>query len=789
MILFSAVLRHRVEAIARIVSRHVFLLINAIIFAVVALLVVFGDTQEGIFIALITVINIVFGAGQEISAWLTLEKLQLLAAPRVLRVTADGTESVVMAEDIRAKDTIKLKMGDQVPCDGVLASSHGFEVNEALITGESTAFLRTQGDSVLAGSIITSGSGTLVAENAFAESRIVQMTQSIKKYVLILSPIQSAINLVITYTSYLLLLVILFVTVWGTMVHESTIAIIQNIGALTSMLLPQGMVVIVTLLFSYGAAHMYRKNVLLQEINATEKFGRIKNLCMDKTGTLTSAELVVERLHLPPGVDEVYARDSARGYIKGTGDSSQTIETIKKEMGEVYAGEVVEDLPFSSSRQFGVARIKDVHGERLVLAGGPEVFLPHILSESEKKWMQNLIDTEAPAGKRLLCFVLASTGPLPKELVGLGLSVSAVFTLSHTLREGVAEAVQFFQNRGVVIRIISGDNPKTVAAVALQAGVRGTEAVITGVELEGWSDADYVQRVPGYTLFARIKPEQKEKIIEGLKQSGFTAMIGDGANDALAIKKADLGIAMFDGAQATRQVAGVVLVKNSFSDLPNGVKLADNIIQNIELCASLFFNQVFLGFFFFVLLALFDYPSPFTPLNITFINYFTVGLPGLLIFYWIIRPVHARVVPQDKSFLRQVMPFALLSALPQTLVAGVAFYMSLEHAQQHGPTSLVVLACIIVGIIFFMVAPKVYGGPMTGTQVRQLSVLAVFEVVLIVALLKIPLVTEFYNLKAPSLHSTLELLPVVALYVLVQWAVTSGYYRLVGLKKVFEIPA
>ena len=773
MLHFSA---RQFQAIVAIISRNVFLLINAIIFSVVILLTIFGDTQEGIFLGGVTLLNIIIGCVQEIGSWLTLEKLQLLVVPKVIRIHADGTEAVIPVGEIKAKDSIKLKTGDQVPCDGTLVSSHGFEVNEALITGESAEYLKQSGDSISAGSIITAGAGILNVEKIFAESRIALMTRSIKQYSLVQSPIQYSINTIIKYIGYGLLFIILFVGSRGYLIHESTVQIIQSIGALTTLLLPQGMVLVVTLLFSYGAAHLYRKNVLLQEVNATEKLGRIKNLCMDKTGTLTGNDLIVEQVQYAPAASEGSIEASIAAYIKITGDSSQTIAAIKKRFTTEYTGTVIGDLTFSSSRQFGAVHITDSFGERVVLAGAPDIFLPYFKNPEDKDSVQKYIDTEAKIGKRLICFVQSNTNILPHTLSGITLTALSLIVINDNLREGVVEAVRFFQKRGVIIRIISGDNPETVQAVAAAAGVDNPQSVITGAELETWVAADFLERVHAYTVFARIKPEQKEKIIVALKQDGFTAMIGDGANDALAIKKADLGIAMFDGAQATRQIASVVLVKNSFNDLPNGVRLADSIIQNIEICASIFFNQVFLGFLFFILLTLFGYSFPFTPLNIAFLTYFTIGLPCSLIFYWVIRPVHDQVAKTDDGFLKRVIPFALISAIPQALVTTVAFYSSLEHIEIHTPTSLVVLSFIIVGIIFFMCAPSVYSGPTLKIQKRQFYLLVIAEAISVVALINIPLVASFYNLTVPSLHSIIELIPLISVYALIQFGL-AGWFR------------
>ncbi|MFI5260670.1 MAG: HAD-IC family P-type ATPase, partial [Candidatus Paceibacteria bacterium] len=464
-------------------------------------------------------------------------------------------------------------------------------------------------------------------------------------------------------------------------------------------------------------------------------------------------------------------------YIKITGDSSETITAIKKKFARAYAGRVIDELTFSSSRQFGAVHIADELGERVVLAGAPDIFLPYLRTAADREWVQGYIDTEAKAGKRLVCFVRSDAAALPQSLEGVVLAALSIVVINDNLRDGVIETVRFFQARGVVIRIISGDNPETVRSVALAAGVLNTQALITGRELEEWTEADFLAKARTYTIFARIKPEQKEQIIEALKQDGFTAMIGDGANDALAIKKADLGVAMFDGAPATRQIASVVLIKDSFVDLPNGVRLADSVIQNIEICASIFFNEVFLGFFFFVLVTAFGYTFPFTPLNIAFLTYFTIGLPSALIFYWVVRPVHEHVVKPNDSFLKRVLPYALVSAIPQALITAFAFADSLEDVRAHTPSSIVVLSFIVIGIMFFLFAPSVYSGPTLQLQKRQFYLFVLVEVLSVVLLINIPFVASFYNLTVPSVRSVIDLVPFISTYALIQYGLARYFSK------------
>lgn len=733
-----------------VIFRHVFLFVNGVIFGVVALLFVFGENQAAIFIGAIIVFNIMLGIIQDTRALIALETLQMITALRIIRLNKDGSETPVLMEEIKKGDQVKLKLGDQVPCDGVLLSSNNLEVSEALITGESDSFPKKDGEKASAGDIITAGSGILEAQNTFQESRISKMAESAKKYAANPSPIQRATNTVIKYTGYVLALVIIFVVVRGLFLHDPNVNIVMNIGALASTLVPQGLVVITTLLFALGASSYSRKNVLFQEINSTEKLGRIKNLCMDKTGTLTNNILDVEEMYVPETVSKEEAVSLSSAYIRGSGDSSQTIAAIQKYLGEKgERREIISALPFSSWRQYGGIIVNGNHGNEAIIVGSPDVFLPHISNDTQKKWLKKLIEDNSRQGKRLLSVVRSKAQMLPAKISQSDLSVIAVFVFQSGFREGVQNAIKFFQDRGVRIRVISGDNPDTVKAIAALAGVNNTESIITGREIESWKELDFEERVSQYTIFARILPEQKVKIIEAFKKDGFTAMVGDGANDALAIKKADLGIAMFDGAPATRRLASVILMKNSFSDLPGGVELADNFIRNIEIFAGIFINQSVLGLLFFIIISIFGYSYPLTPLNITLINYFAVGFPGMLITYWAVRPLGKILPTNSETFLRRVMPFVIWCGAIEAIGAALVFAFSSDYLKAAQSNTLVGLSFIVFGFIFFALAPKVYRGAMAAKEKIHLVLLGAIEVVLLSLALKVPLVVQFFSITTP----------------------------------------
>lgn len=767
-----------------IVSRNVFLLTNGVILTVVALLFVFGDRQAGVFLGLVTVVNMALGLGQDIRAWRALEKLQLLTAPHVKRV-CDGIEKSVLAEDIRKGDMLRLGLGDQVPCDGVLVASESLELNEGLITGESASLPRVAGERVLAGSIITSGSGEMRAEIVFAESRIARMTEGIQRSSVAESPIQKSVNTVIRYSGYVLVIVIAFAVLRGIWAHESNVNIVKHVGALASVIVAQGLAFGMTLLFAYGAAHLFRRHVLLQEVNATEKLGRIKNLCMDKTGTLCENGLTAERFLPFDGAAEAKSFEYMTAYLDGTNDTSQTALAVRKLLVDAsFKGVKIDGLPFSSWRRFGAVSFRDISGEQKALVvGAAEVMIPQLMAASEQSWLQDVLSREAREGNRLLCIALAESSDIPKDIVQSKLSLLGVFILSSRLRPGIREAIEFFQKRGVRIRILSGDHAETVRAIARSAGVLGIDSVVSGADIDQWTEEEFGDRVRNTTIFARIFPEQKERIVEALKGDGFTAMVGDGANDALALKKSDLGIAMFEGAPAARQVASIVLTNNSFTALPGGVELADSIIKNAEIFASIFFSFSFTGFFLFVWVSILGYAFPLTPLNMTLINYFTIGFPSILISYWTIRPAGKAVAAHAGNFLRKVLPFVVSSSLLQAVALGFVFALGGESLKNAPSNFFIVLASLILGFIFFLFVPRVFRGRLASSEKRDLVFLALFEGVLLPVAFQIPFVLRFFEIDIPSISFdvALQLFLTISVYTVLQYVLARRFSRAQGI--------
>ncbi len=791
-----AVYRRVLPSVGPIIFRNFFILVNGIIFCVVVLLFVFGSTEAGLFLGIVFLLNTLIATSQDIHARVLLEKLQMLTALKVLRVNPDKTETSILAEEIKKGDLIALKLGDQTPCEGVLVSADNLEISEALVTGESDSFAKNAEDKIIAGAIVTSGCATMRAEGLFRDSRLSIIAGEAKKYAASPSSIQTAINTVIKYAGYILLAVLLFVIGRGILVHAPRLQIVTNSGALASTIVPQGLMVVITLLFAIGAANYSRKNVLFQEINATEKLGRIKNLCIDKTGTLTDNILVVEEMHIVEGFNESEARALTYKCIIGLADSSQTILAVKKYLEKnkntraeefpPYGGnssalpmEIGRVLPFSSWRRYGAAEIKENNVQQSIFVGAPDAMLPFVPNEVEKKWLQNIMSENAKLGKRVLSVARATETSLPKDLKNSHLAIIAMFVFENTLREGIVNAIKFFQDRRIKIRVLSGDNAQTVETVAKSVGIIGAENVVTGKIMEGWSETDFEKQAHNFTVFAQILPEHKVKLVQAFKKDGFTAMVGDGVNDALAMKKSDLGIAMFDGVPVTRQLADVVLMTNSFSDLPGAVEVADHFIRSIEINSGVYINMSLAGLFFFIIISFFGYSFPLTPLNITFINYFTVGFSSLLISYWALRPSGKIMPSDDRPFLKKIMPLVFVCAVAEAIGMALVLFLSPNYLKNSASNTLVMLAMILFGFLFLLFGTSVYCGKLTKKEKWQLFLLGVFQIVVCYLALQIPLVIKFFNITKPYPPANFVgvTLVIVLVCALAQYLIVKKKYR------------
>lgn len=747
--------------------KHVVTLINGIFFGVVTLLLFFKEFHEALFLSLVVVVNILVGIIQDMRAKVSLEKLQILMTPRIFRVTEEGVVEAITLEEIEPGNHIKLSLGEQVPADGVLNISEGLEVNEALITGESKNIQKPKGTQLLAGSIVTAGNGILIVGELPAKSFVVKMTEKIKQYSYVLSPIQQTLTNFIRYMTYLLIGVITYIVFQGINRDVVMVRTIKGIAALTSTLVPQGLILATTVFFAYGALRMFKRQVLLQEINAIEKLGLIKNLCLDKTGTLTENQPEVEQVIYYDGYTRAQIDNWLAGYLQRNARTSQTAVALENYAPKTFQGSILSGIAFSSARKYGAVVMEQGGEKSVIVLGAPDVMLCRISNDRASEWVKVNMNTLSQQAKRIV--LLARSISEGEELAQLDLEPLALIVLDNPLRPGTREIIEFFQNRKVSVRVISGDHPLTVQAVATQAGVKHTDMIVTGDEMAKWDDEAFAERAPAYHVFARVYPEQKEKIITQLRLSGFTAMVGDGANDCLAIKKADLGIAMFNGAPAARQIAQVVLMNNSFAALPVGVKIAETIITNIELVASVFFYKVVTGFVLFAILAAQGFLYPLSPRNDTIINYSTVWIS---IIYWSIFPARKIGLFKNTSFFKKIFPFSLAYGVLTALAAVIVFLLSPESLQHSGSNVYVVMSLMLFGIWFLYLSPQAYGIAVTKKQQITLSVFGLFILGFVVWVFLNPAVAKFFDMRIPTWTNSIITFTVVFLFGFLQYNLT-----------------
>jgi len=769
-----------------IVFRNVFSLITLIIITVVSILLYFHQIREGLFLGSAIFLNVTIGIIQELRAKIALEKLQALTAQKVHRIKPNGEEDIIGLDDICVGDILKLITGDQIPTDGIITDAHGLEVNEALLTGESDNIPKKQDQEVFAGSIVAAGHAFMRAEKTPKDSYVVAMTNKIKKFSINLSPIQRSIVKFIRIMTIILIIVVGIILVRGKIAQAQIIHLVKEIAALTGGLVPEGLVLAITLLFTYGAVRLFKGQLLLQEINSTEGLGRIYNLCVDKTGTLTENEPYVEKSIAYKAEFEHDLAHLTALHLRMSDDSSTSGNALKKFLFHIPLEkyEIQDMLAFSSERKYAATEFSIDNKDVTLTLGAPDILLSLLSNEEEKTWIEEKIAHYGPQAKRILLAARSEQIIDVKKSPTERLTLLGIFILENPLRPGTKDIIDFFQKRGVQMRVISGDNPHTVQAVAKAAGIHNTQHIATGNEIDTWEKKEFSKNAHNYHLFARIRPEQKERLVKAFKKSGFTAMVGDGANDALAIKRADLGIAMFDGAASTRQIAKIVLMNNSFALLPTGVRLSDSIISTIEMVGSIFFHKVTTILTLFITMGLIGSAMPIGPTNMTIINYCIIGFP---VFYWAAFPANEERSIEERHFLKKVMPMSALNGLLTALACMAVFLLTKGYLQEHVSSTPVVLTFASLGYWFFLQVPNVLEVKTTKRERIVAYGIGIAEMTLFAIVFSVPLLSEFFGLTTPTPLQFFITLSIILLTAGLQYLVLSVLFEEKHMKKIKDI--
>lgn len=776
-----------------IVKRNLLSPIVLAIFLLAGALIYVREYRDAWFISVVIVVNSLIGIVQEIRAKRVLHRLELMSAPRA-RVLRDGRAVEVPYDSLVVGDEIILRAGDELPADATVMVSKGLELNESMLTGESAAIEKAVGDTVLAATTVLAGEGTARVTAVGDQTKAGAISQVLKRYKPELTPLQVAIWRAITFLTYgaIVLATLIFIVYYFS--GDDVVIILKTITSAAVTVVPEGLLLASSLLLAFGSLRLAQAKVLPQKLAAIEAMALLNLLAVDKTGTLTSDEVTLERvvafdetgvltnsatatsekLHaVRPAVDRVpdfsesAIAELAALIAHETSGGNITGQAILAEITPPKHADIIEVMAFSSARKMAGVRAKIDGKTRTLMMGAPE-FVAKLAPVDAM--LQRQLDEWADSGLRVLMLAEFDDETVKlKDLPdGSGRAIGAVI-LRNSLRDGVIDTVKFLQEQGVVIRVISGDNPRTVQHIARQAGIANPDKAILGSALAGLSDKAFDKAADENTIFARVLPEQKERLIAHFKQSGkFTGMVGDGVNDALALKKSDLGVAMYAGAPASRRVADIILLNNSFTSLPIGMKLGNRIMQAIEVIATLFFHKIIYGVVLLLSTMLVGLNYPYAPRHITFLNIFLVTMPTIMWTLFPPRPRH-RVNPAHfwRDTLQAVAPIALLTGLTVafTYWSGVTLH---PHQAAEAATMTVLTATFFGVYLVFLV------GPMLGVILDKRAHLArtlYMAGVLLVTLVSFGVepLRQFFDFTVPNIILLWPGIVVVVIVALVQW--------------------
>lgn len=645
-----------------ILSRNLVTLFNALVVPAAVALFLLGEWRGAVAVSGLAVLNTVLGLAQEVRAKWHLDHLALLAEPKA-RVVRNGAAQVIPAGEVVRDDHLLLAAGEPVLADGVVLTAQHLEIDEALLTGESDPVAVAAGRQLLSGSFCVAGEGVYRAEQVGANAYAHRTGQEARRYAFLASPLQHTINrLIQILTAVAVALCALYVVLY--FVRGFPVAdLVEMVAATITSMVPQGLVLFSTLAFILGAVRMSLRGGVVQRLSAVETMAAIDVLCLDKTGTLTTNRLSLDRVVVvDPTTTEAEARELLGLFAAAwPGEPNKTVQAIRAALTPSEDVAVIDRLPFKSQNRASAVRLRLSGGEVTLVLGACESLRSLVTAERtgwEAAWRELL-----PTGLRLLMLArtAAAHGPFAGRLPDVNLRPVALIALSDELRPDAADVLAQLAAQGIRFKIISGDHPDTVLATVNKLGLAlGREDAVTGEELTGAEEI-----LAKRSIFARVAPRQKVEIVEALQRRGHrVAMIGDGVNDLLAIKRADLGIAMGEGSSATRAVAALVLENDRFALLPDTLAEGRNILRNLRRAGKIFLvKNVYTLLLILATLGVFALPFPYLPQQVTLLNKLTIGIPVFVIT--VSRTTAAR--SGHAGFLRSVGRFALVTGLASGL--------------------------------------------------------------------------------------------------------------------------
>ena len=704
---------------------NVFTPINLIIGTLLVLILVAEAPGDALF-AGVVVSNSIVGIVQELRAKRTLDKLAVLNAPRA-RVVRDGTESDIDVNEVVEDDLLALGPGDQVVVDGAVVDEHGIELNESLLTGESEPVSKDPGDEVMSGSFVSAGSGHYVATKVGAAAYATMLAEEARRFKLAGSELRTGINLILRWLTWIIPPVSLLLLFSLLDAEDKWREALRGTVAAAVAMVPDGLVLLTSIAFIVGVLALAKNQALAKELASVELLARVDVLCLDKTGTITTGEIEFADIDALATGDRARAEVALANLAVADPSPNATLEAIGERFGAPSKPWTVTDLvPFSSARKWASTTFAE---EGTWYLGAPEILV------GPDDPTTQVVARHAEEGRRV---VLLATGDQPDGNEHNATSPWALVLLEDEVREDAPEILRFFVEQGITLRVISGDHPTTVAAVARRAGVPDATEGIDARTLPDDEDqlADVLE---ANAVFGRVTPHQKRAMVGALQsRQHVVAMTGDGVNDVLALKDADMGIAMGAGSSATRAVAQLTLLDNRFSTLPVALAEGRRVINNIERVANLFVVKASYAVLLALFVGLWRVPFMFLPRHLTLIGTFSIGVPG---FFLALSPNARRAVP---GFVRRVIRFSL----PAGAVAAVLTFVVYEFLLRHDEIPLdeartgATLVLLGIGLIVLGLLAR----PLT--KERTLLIVVMFLSYLVA--LNVKFISDYFQLVMPA---------------------------------------
>ncbi|MDT2863054.1 MULTISPECIES: cation-translocating P-type ATPase [Lactococcus] len=676
-----------------IVKRNTFTFFN-LIFAVIAILISLVQAWNQLIFLPIIIINTIVGIYQEIKAKRYLDQMTLLHAPQST-VIRNGKQEKIASDDLVEEDIIILKTGNQIVADARIVEGSIF-VNESLLTGEADEIEKNVDDKLLSGSFVVSGEAKVILEKVGKDSYISKLTEQAK---LVDhgedSEMLRALNKLLKWVSFIILPIAVILFTQNYFVNHNTLqtSVVAMVAAVIGMI-PEGLYLLTTIALTLSSVKLARNQVLLHNMKSIESLARVDVLCVDKTGTITEPRMSVEQVFVSPSsnISEAKFMSLLSDYISANTDDNDTMKAIREFMlakGDLQnqMTGVKKIIPFSSKVKYSAVCFEN----ESYLLGAPEI----VLGKTYEK-ISSEINHLLEEGFRVL--VLAGTKEKNYDQLNLGAYALGYVVLANPIREKAKLTFNYFAEQGVNIKVISGDNPQTVSAVAKRAGITGAERFIDANLLKTKEDLD--QAVESYTVFGRVTPDQKRRLVQALKRKDHTvAMTGDGVNDILAMKSADCSIAMASGSDAATQVAQVVLLDSDFGHMTQVVTEGRRVVNNVQRSAILFLVKNLFSIILAIISAIFVFTYPLQASQLSLISLFTIGIPGFLL----------SLEENDKRIEKDFIKNVILKALPASLteitavlgvvIAGAAFKLTASEIS----TS----AVILLAVVGFMILTKI----------------------------------------------------------------------------------